>query len=88
MRENISKVAERGERLDSLQDKTGAYSALRWSWVFGKGDYALPSDSSPSHDGSDRPTVRLQTTLLFLHKDSVVGRIEFARYVSYDSTPT
>jgi len=26
MRENITKVAERGERLDSLQDKTGAYS--------------------------------------------------------------
>ena len=24
MRENITKVAERGERLDSLQDKTGA----------------------------------------------------------------
>ena len=23
MRENITKVAERGERLDSLQDKTG-----------------------------------------------------------------
>ena len=26
MRENITKVAERGERLDSLQDKTGASS--------------------------------------------------------------
>jgi len=26
MRENITKVAERGERLDSLQDKTGAFS--------------------------------------------------------------
>ena len=25
MRENITKVAERGERLDSLQDKTGTY---------------------------------------------------------------
>jgi vesicle-associated membrane protein 4 len=25
MRENITKVAERGERLDSLQDKTGAF---------------------------------------------------------------
>ena len=25
MRENITKVAERGERLDQLQDKTGAY---------------------------------------------------------------
>lgn len=24
MRENITKVAERGERLDSLQDKTGS----------------------------------------------------------------
>lgn len=28
MRDNITKVAERGERLDSLQDKTGAYNAL------------------------------------------------------------
>jgi vesicle-associated membrane protein 4 len=28
MRENITKVAERGERLDSLQDKTGAPCAL------------------------------------------------------------
>jgi vesicle-associated membrane protein 4 len=28
MRENITKVAERGERLDSLQDKTGALNAL------------------------------------------------------------
>lgn len=28
MRENITKVAERGERLDQLQDKTGAYSCL------------------------------------------------------------
>lgn len=26
MRENITKVAERGERLDSLQDKTGEFS--------------------------------------------------------------
>jgi vesicle-associated membrane protein 4 len=25
MRENINKVAERGERLDSLQDKTGMF---------------------------------------------------------------
>jgi vesicle-associated membrane protein 4 len=25
MRENITKVAERGERLDALQDKTGAF---------------------------------------------------------------
>lgn len=25
MRENITKVAERGERLDSLQDKTGEF---------------------------------------------------------------
>lgn len=28
MRENITKVAERGERLDSLQDKTGASFSL------------------------------------------------------------
>jgi hypothetical protein len=28
MRENITKVAERGERLDALQDKTGAFSLL------------------------------------------------------------
>ena len=28
MRENITKVAERGERLDSLQDKTGAWTAV------------------------------------------------------------
>ncbi|KAG6820343.1 SNAP receptor, synaptobrevin [Arthromyces matolae] len=28
MRENITKVAERGERLDSLQDKTGAYFSI------------------------------------------------------------
>lgn len=28
MRENITKVAERGERLDALQDKTGMYSRL------------------------------------------------------------
>jgi len=26
MRDNINKVAERGERLDALQDKTGEYS--------------------------------------------------------------
>ena len=31
MRENITKVAERGERLDSLQDKTGECS----SWIVG-----------------------------------------------------
>jgi vesicle-associated membrane protein 4 len=29
MRENITKVAERGERLDSLQDKTGARPCRR-----------------------------------------------------------
>lgn len=28
MRENITKVAERGERLDALQDKTGAFSLV------------------------------------------------------------
>lgn len=28
MRDNITKVAERGERLDVLQDKTGEFSAL------------------------------------------------------------
>jgi vesicle-associated membrane protein 4 len=33
MRENITKVAERGERLDSLQDKTGKcdYGYFEWS---------------------------------------------------------
>ena len=31
MRENITKVAERGERLDQLQDKTGAHSSLVWN---------------------------------------------------------
>ena len=38
MRENITKVAERGERLDQLQDKTGAYSR---SAVRGAGRGAL-----------------------------------------------
>ena len=28
MRENITKVAERGERLDSLQDKTGEFDGF------------------------------------------------------------
>jgi len=28
MRDNITKVAERGERLDQLQDKTGTLSVL------------------------------------------------------------
>jgi Synaptobrevin len=28
MRENITKVAERGERLDSLQDKTGELASI------------------------------------------------------------
>ena len=28
MRDNITKVAERGERLDQLQDKTGMFSSL------------------------------------------------------------
>lgn len=37
MRENITKVAERGERLDSLQDKTGRAAfhlpwMLRWEY--------------------------------------------------------
>ena len=38
MRENITKVAERGERLDQLQDKTGAHSR---SAVRGAGRGAL-----------------------------------------------
>lgn len=29
MQDNIKKVAERGERLDSLQDKTGQQRSLR-----------------------------------------------------------
>lgn len=38
MRENITKVAERGERLDSLQDKTGACLYLLVErWKVGKG---------------------------------------------------
>ena len=32
MRENITKVAERGERLEALQDKTGARSIFAASW--------------------------------------------------------
>lgn len=43
MRENITKVAERGERLDSLQDKTGASSGdcaiglcARCNWMNGR----------------------------------------------------
>jgi vesicle-associated membrane protein 4 len=28
MHQNITKVAERGERLDALQDKTGAYTMI------------------------------------------------------------
>ncbi|KIK57401.1 hypothetical protein GYMLUDRAFT_46277 [Collybiopsis luxurians FD-317 M1] len=34
MRDNISKVAERGERLDSLQDKTGELNHLTALWCF------------------------------------------------------
>jgi hypothetical protein len=90
MRENISKVAERGERLDSLQDKTGAYFARHWCLVFGRSNHTLPSDPSPFNrilGASDGPTILFQTISRFLHKDSVVGRIEFARYVSCNYVP-
>lgn len=57
MRENITKVAERGERLDSLQDKTGAWTAVA---PIGSADGALylvppspdPALAAHSLDGS------------------------------------
>lgn len=45
MRENITKVAERGERLDSLQDKTGWFlchrDAFRIIWTFSTDNLAV-----------------------------------------------
>ena len=67
MRENITKVAERGERLDSLQDKTGAL--LFWG-------YPILKDGGPNSY-----VVTPQITLLCPHKVSVVELIGFARCV-------
>lgn len=50
MRENITKVAERGERLDSLQDKTGEAIRL-WQWNFDVHS-ALQTISRCQHKGS------------------------------------
>ena len=94
MRENITKVAERGERLDSLQDKTGALTA-----VAPTGSADGPSISSRLrlilhllHTGwicllvllallSRCTTAHKQTTSRYLHRDSVAVRTGFARCV-------
>lgn len=63
MRENITKVAERGERLDALQDKTGAFFHPRFSLGRGwRGDFADLSIDSVSADA--------QTTSLRVRKGS------------------
>ena len=67
MRENITKVAERGERLDSLQDKTGAL--LFWGYPFLK------------DGGTNSYVATPQITLLCPHKVSAVEPIGFARCV-------
>jgi len=47
MRDNINKVAERGERLDSLESKTGALSTLRLHGLLGQ------TTSQSQHRDSD-----------------------------------
>lgn len=55
MHQNITKVAERGERLDALQDKTGALNCLeRYAWCHLR----------------STPNVNSQTTSLSRHRDS------------------
>lgn len=73
MRENITKVAERGERLDQLQDKTGASLLL---------DAARPAFGSAVLRLRAVLTTRLpQTTSPCLHKVSAGGPTVFARCV-------
>ena len=67
MRENITKVAERGERLDSLQDKTG---------TFGVRQNCISMNIIVFF------SLNLQITLLPLLKDSVVEQTVSARCVS------
>lgn len=70
MRDNINKVAERGERLDSLQDKTGASSL------------SPDCDREELTTLSSTLAVDAQTISLYPHKDSVVVLIAFERYVA------
>ena len=72
MKNNIAKVAERGERLDSLQDKTGTFCVCGLV-VHGRNCITMKFffllTKSP------------QKTLLSLLKDSVEEQTGFARYV-------
>ena len=71
MRENITKVAERGERLDQLQDKTGASLYL---------DAARPTfESAVLRLRAVLTTGLPQTTSPCPHKVSVGGPTVFAR---------
>lgn len=47
MRENITKVAERGERLDQLQDKTGAYTP---NWLMFVGEISVRAPGFAASD--------------------------------------
>ena len=75
MRENITKVAERGERLDSLQDKTGTFH------VCGFGDAMGPEFHKSYGIVCSLINLFEQTTLLSLLKDSVEEQTRSARYV-------
>ena len=71
MRENITKVVERQERLDSLQDKTGLYFSYNfthtsvaipiWSLVVMVKPYGTGPNAHASHRQSCRFCSRLQT---------------------------
>jgi hypothetical protein len=77
MRDNITKVAERGERLDQLQDKTGMFSSL-------------PNQTAPAQlclgcsAFAIYPLIHApqQITSPFLPKGSAEAQIVCARYVS------
>ena len=56
MRDNITKVAERGERLDQLQDKTGTFLS-RLPVV------TAPVQSPPSRSASQRISFHLSTAI-------------------------
>ncbi|KAI0071313.1 hypothetical protein K474DRAFT_1669142, partial [Panus rudis PR-1116 ss-1] len=74
MRENITKVAERGERLDQLQDKTGRYiCSLSWPLIFP----ALLSETSVMLCAN----ITVQTTWRFLLRVSVAVPIGYERCV-------
>jgi len=72
MKNNIAKVAERGERLDSLQDKTGTFRV----WLV-----CLRFEHMASILFQNSLTFTAQKTSLSLLKDSVEGRTESVRYV-------